>query len=54
MIFTYQNDNVIEYLNNIHQITMKNLDIFPTDGWILYSQNPDDNILKKENTVSTY
>ena len=46
MIFTYQNDNVIEYLTNIHQITMKNLDIFPTDGWILYSQNPDDDILK--------
>ena len=46
MIFTYKNDNVIEYLDNIHKITSQNLDIFPTDGWILYSQNPEDDILK--------
>lgn len=46
MIFTYENDNIIEYLQNLHQITTQNLDIFPTDGWILYSHHPEEDILK--------
>ena len=28
MIFTYQNENLIDYLYNIHEITSNNLDIF--------------------------
>lgn len=46
MIFTYNNENIIDYLYNIHEITSQNLDIFPTDGWVLYSKNPEDDILK--------